>query len=117
MSKETNPILRGELAEALISIRAHIKAIDPLAEAITPDLPAGDPELFKFIKEKQEYRDDLKHSHVKEKKILWIQQLMRDGEVYICRNCQKEIECDRLLHMPRSAYCTACTDKMGEAEV
>lgn len=117
MSKEQNPILKGELATVLIEVRAHIKEIDPLSEAITPDLASGDPELFEFIKVKQDYRDDLKRSHVKEKKILWIQQLMRDGEVFICRHCQKEIECERLLHMPKSAYCSACTDKIVKKEV
>jgi len=117
MSKEQNPILKVELAEALISIRAHIKKIDPLSEAITPDLPAGDPELFKFIKEKQDFKDDLKRSHFKEKRILWIQQLMKDGESYICRNCQKEIECDRLLHMPQSAYCKDCAGLLGVKEI
>ncbi|MDQ7042515.1 MAG: hypothetical protein Q9M34_03185 [Sulfurimonas sp.] len=95
--------IETKLTEELLSVNTYIDKVESYTAITAPESSLG------IILSEQTPTDlELKRSYVKKRKILYFLGKLPDVKSFLCTNCKKVIELERLLLMPKAGFCTSC---------
>ncbi|MDF1877599.1 hypothetical protein JHD47_07180 [Sulfurimonas sp. SAG-AH-194-L11] len=96
-------MIKIKLTEELALTNAYIDEVESYSAITAPESFLG------IILSEQKPSDlELKHFYVKKRKLMYFLGKLPSVDSFLCTNCKKIIELDRLLVMPKASFCENC---------
>ena len=105
-------MLKDQLEKELDIANAQIEKLELTTHVVAPENRLSDIISFGNASEEELNQIKLKKMYMKKRKLLYFTERLKNNFSYVCSECGKEIEIERLLIMPKAGICTACANDL-----
>lgn len=104
-------MLKDELEKELSIANAQIEELELTTHVVAPENTLSDIISFENASEEELNQRKLKRIYMKKRKILFLQEEMKNNISFLCHLCGEEIDLERLLMMLRARLCKTCANE------
>lgn len=103
-------MLKDKLEKELDIANAQIEKLELTTHVVSPENTLSDIISFGNASTEELNQRELKKVYMKKRKLLYFRERLKNNFSYLCSECGKEIEIERLLIMPKAGICTSCAN-------
>ena len=103
-------MLKDQLEKEYAIANAQIEELELTTHVVAPENTLSDIISFENASEDELNKRKLKRVYMKKRKILFLKEEMKNNISFSCHLCEKEIDLERLLIMPRARLCKMCAN-------
>ena len=101
-------MLKDRLEKEVEIANAQIDELELTTHVVAPENTLSDIITFENASEYEMNQRLLKKTYQRKRKLLRFLDQLKDGSLFSCDVCGKDIEIERLLVMPKSRLCISC---------